>query len=74
MYSPKKIVNIVKSITAIEIFKLNPERGKKATLGREVLDKCLLRNHSRSIWKTAMIQNYVKYQGKTYKQIHCKQL
>ena len=73
MYSPKKIINIVKSITAIQIFKLHPEvktmlwGGKFWTSGYYV-------NTVGQYGNTTVIQNYVKKQGKTYKQFHRKQL
>jgi REP element-mobilizing transposase RayT len=73
MYSPKKIVNAVKSITAIEIFKLHPEvkmllwGGKFWTSGYYVNTVGLYGN-------AKMIEKYVKSQGKEYKQIQRKQL
>jgi len=73
MYSPKKIVNTVKSITAIEIFKLHPEvktllwGGKFWTSGYYV-------NTVGQYGNAEIIQNYVRNQGKTYKQIHRDQL
>lgn len=73
MYSPKKIINTVKSITAIEIFKLHPEvktilwGGKFWTSGYYV-------NTVGQYGNAEVIKNYVKNQGKTYKQIHRTQL
>jgi REP element-mobilizing transposase RayT len=73
MYSPKKIVNAVKSITAIEIFKLHPEvktllwGGKFWTSGYYVNTVGLYGN-------AKVIEKYVKNQGKEYKQIQRNQL
>ena len=73
MYSPKKIVNTVKSITAIQIFKLHPEvktllwGGKFWTSGYYV-------NTVGQYGNADVIKNYVKNQGKSYKQIHRDQL
>ena len=73
MYSPKKIVNTVKSITAIQIFKLHPEvktllwGGKFWTSGYYV-------NTVGQYGNADVITNYVKNQGKSYKRIHQDQL
>lgn len=73
MCSPKKIVNAVKSITGIEIFKLHPEvktllwGGKLWTSGYYVNIVGLYGN-------AKMIEKHVKSQGKEYKQIQRKQL
>ena len=73
VYSPKKIVNTVKSITAIQIFKLHPEvktmlwGGKFWTSGYYV-------NTVGQYGNADAIKNYVKNQGKNYKQIHRDQL
>ena len=73
MYSPKKITNIVKSITAIEIFKLHPEvktllwGGKFWTSGYYV-------NTVGQYGNAEVIGKYVKNQGKSYKQVHREQL
>ena len=73
IYSPKKIVNTVKSITAIQIFKLHPEiktmlwGGKFWTSGYYV-------NTVGQYGNADVIKNYVKNQGKSYKQIHRDQL
>ena len=73
MYSPKKIVNTVKSITAIQIFKLHPEvktllwGGKFWTSGYYV-------NTVGQYGNADVIKNYVKNQGKSYKRIHQDQL
>ena len=73
MNSPKKIVNIVKSLTAIEIFKLHPEvktflwGGKFWTSGYYVNTEGMYGNAQE-------IEKYVKNQGKEYRQIQRKQL
>jgi REP-associated tyrosine transposase len=73
MYSPKKIVNTVKSITAIQIFKLHPEvktllwGGKFWTSGYYV-------NTVGQYGNADVIKKYVQNQGKNYKPIHQDQL
>jgi REP element-mobilizing transposase RayT len=75
MYSPNKIIQIVKSITTKEIFHLHPEvkqqlwGGKFWTKGFYVNTVCRHGDES-------MIQAYVKFQGraKEYKRIHYQQL
>jgi REP-associated tyrosine transposase len=73
MYSPKKIVNTIKSITAIQIFKLRPEvktilwGGKFWTSGYYV-------NTVGQYGNADAIKKYVQNQGKSYKQIHQDQL
>ena len=73
MYSPKKIINTIKSITAIEIFKRHPEvklklwGGKFWTSGYYV-------NTVGQYGNLAMIEKYVQNQGKHYKQIYRNQL
>ena len=73
MYSPKEIVNTVKSITAIQIFKLHPEvktilwGGKFWTSGYYV-------NTVGQYGNADAIKKYVENQGKSYKQIHQDQL
>ena len=72
-YSPKKIINTIKSITAIEIFKCHPEvkvklwGGKFWTSGYYV-------NTVGQYGNVTMIMNYVQNQGKRYKQIYRNQL
>ena len=73
MYSPKKIVNTLKSITAIEIFRRHPEvklklwGGKFWTSGYYV-------NTVSQYGNAEMIMKYVQNQGKEYKQIYRNQL
>ena len=70
--SPKSIVQTIKSITAREIFKQHPEvkkmlwGGKFWTSGYYVNTVGLYANE-------AVIKNYVKEQGKDYKQIYHSQ-
>ena len=71
--SPKKIINTIKSITAIEIFKYHPEvklklwGGKFWTSGYYV-------NTVGQYGNVTMIMNYVQNQGKNYKRIYRNQL
>ena len=71
--SPKKIINTIKSITAIEIFKHHPEvklklwGGKFWTSGYYV-------NTVGQYGNVTMIMNYVQNQGKNYKRIYRNQL
>ena len=73
MYSPKKIINTIKSITAIQIFKLHPEvktllwGGKFWTSGYYV-------NTVGQYGNAEAIKRYVENQGKSYRQIHQDQL
>lgn len=73
MYSPKKIVNTLKSITAVEIFRRHPEvklklwGGKFWTSGYYV-------NTVSQYGNAEMIMRYVQNQGKEYKQIYRNQL
>jgi len=73
MFSPKKIINTIKSITAIEIFKRHPEvklklwGGKFWTSGYYV-------NTVGQYGNVTMIMNYVQNQGKNYKRIYRNQL
>ncbi len=50
MYSPKKIVQIIKSITAREIFKKCPI-SKETTLGWRIVVRWLLCDNSRKAWR-----------------------
>ena len=72
MMSPKRIVQIIKSITAREIFKNHPEvkeflwGGKFWTSGYYINTVGLYAGEE-------TIKNYVKNQGKDYKQTHLSQ-
>jgi len=73
MYSPKKVVQTIKSITAVRIFELHPvvkERlwgGKFWTSGYYV-------NTVGQYGTVDLIKKYVQDQGKNYKQIYRDQL
>ena len=69
-YSPKQIAQTVKSITARDIFKQNPE-VKKMLWGGKFWTSGYYINTVGLYGGKAMIQNYVKQQGNnTYQQIH----
>ena len=74
MYSPKKVVQAIKSITAREIFGLMPE-VKKQLWGGEFWGKGYFINTVGQHGNEKSIANYVKNQGreKEYKVLH-KQL
>ena len=71
MYSPKKIVQIVKSITAREVFRLVPE-VKRQLWGGEFWGKGYFVNTVGQHGSESTIAKYVKNQGKDtqYKPIH----
>ena len=73
--SPTKIIRIVKSITAKEIFKKHPE-VKQKLWGGEFWSKGFYVNTVGKHGDENTIQNYVKSQGKEkeYKKIHSQQL
>ncbi len=71
MYSPKKIIQTVKSITAREVFKKHPEVKKKLWGGEFWTDGyyvCSVGQHGNE----ETIANYVRSQGseKEYRQLH----
>ena len=68
-YSPTKIVTIMKSITAREIFKRCPE-VKKQLWGGHLWTSGYFVGTVGKHGNEKMIENYVKNQGKTYKQIY----
>lgn len=70
---PKRIAQIMKSITAREIFRRHPE-VKKKLLGGEFWTKGYYVNTVGKCGNETMIANYVKNQGGTYAQIHRAQL
>ena|SRR5271154_2832977 len=49
MYSPKKIVQTIKSITAREIFRRVPS-VKKQLWGRRIMDRWIFRKHGWETW------------------------
>ena len=73
MYSPKKIVNTVKSITAVQIFKLHPEI-KTILWGGRFWTSGYYVNTVGQYGNADLIKNYVKNQSKSYKRIHQDQL
>lgn len=75
MYSPSKIIQIIKSITAKELFRLHPE-VKRQLWGGELLTKGYYVNTVGRHGYESIIQAYVKSQGKEkeYKVLHHQQL
>jgi REP element-mobilizing transposase RayT len=75
MYSPKKIVQIIKSITAREIFAACPEVKKKLWGGEFWTDGYYISTVGQH-GNEQMISRYIKQQGreKEYKQLHNQQL
>ena len=68
-YSPTKIVTILKSITAREIFKRCPE-VKKQLWGGHLWTSGYFVSTVGKHGNEKIIENYVKNQGKAYKQIY----
>ena len=75
MYSPTKIIQMVKSITAKEIFRIHPE-VKKQLWGGEFWTKGFYVNTVGKHGNESIIKAYVKNQGREneYKKIHSQQL
>ena len=75
MYSPTKIIQMVKSITAKEIFRIHPE-VKKQLWGGEFWTKGFYVNTVGKHGNESIIKVYVKSQGREneYKKIHSQQL
>lgn len=75
MYSPTKIIQIIKSITAKEIFRLHPE-VRRQLWGGEFWTKGFYVNTVGRHGDESIIQAYVKSQGreKEYKKLHTQQL
>ncbi len=76
VYSPTKIVTIVKSITAREIFKKCPE-VKRKLWGGEFWSKGYFINTVGQYANENVIRNYVKNQGrddKKYKSLHKQEI
>jgi REP element-mobilizing transposase RayT len=67
--SPQRITQIIKSITAREIFKQHKE-VKKKLWGGEFWTKGYYVNTVGQYANEQTIANYVKNQGRTYKQLH----
>ena len=68
-YSVTKLVTMIKSITAREIFKVHSE-VKKQLWGGEFWSDGFLASTVGKHGDESLISNYVKNQGKTYKKIH----
>jgi REP element-mobilizing transposase RayT len=73
MYSPKKIVQTIKSITAIQIFKFHPEVKEKLWGGKFWTSGYYV-NTVGQYGNVDLIKKYVENQGKKYKQIYRNQL
>ena len=71
--SPSRVVQIIKSITAKKLFKHNPE-VKKLLWGGNFWTSGFYLNTVGQYGNETIIRNYVKEQGKTYKQIYRGQL
>ncbi len=72
-YDPTKIVRVTKSITAKEMFKLHPEI-KKQLWGGNFWTSGYYINTVGSYGNEKIIKEYVRNQGRKYKQIHRQQL
>lgn len=73
MNSPKQIVQTIKSITAIQIFKNHPE-AKEKLWGGKLWTSGYYVNTVGQYGNADLIKKYVKNQGKNYKQIYRGQL
>jgi len=69
MLSPKQIVQAIKSITAIQIFKIHPE-VKQLLWGGEFWTDGYYVNTVGRYGNETIIANYVKNQGKNYERIY----
>jgi putative transposase len=72
-YSPKKMVQIIKSITAIKLFEKHPEVKQKLWGGKFWTNGYYI-NTVGQYGNAAVIKAYVEKQGKVYTQIHRSQL
>lgn len=72
-YSPKKMVQIIKSITAIKLFERHPEVKQKLWGGKFWTSGYYI-NTVGQYANADVIKAYVENQGKAYKQIHKSQL
>lgn len=73
MYSAKKVIQTIKSISMIWIFDLDPEVKKKLWEGKFWISGCYI-NTVCHYANVDVIIVYVKNQGKEYNQIHRDQL
>ncbi len=71
--SPKEVVQITKSITAVRIFKTHPE-VKKMLWGGKFWTSGYYLNTVGAVGNEEFIKTYVQNQGKTYHQIYRGQL
>jgi putative transposase len=71
--APKAIAQLVKSITAKEIFRIHPE-VKKMLWGGKLWTSGYYMNTVDQYGNEKVIREYVKKQGRTYRQIHRSQL
>jgi putative transposase len=73
VFSPHRIVQIIKSITAKEVFRLHPE-VKKKLWGGKFWTSGYYANTVGQYGNEKVIKEYVRKQGRTYHQIHRGQL
>jgi REP element-mobilizing transposase RayT len=73
VFSPQRIVQVIKSITAKEIFRLHPEVRKKLW-GGKFWTSGYYANTVGQYGNEKAIKEYVLKQGRTYHQIHRGQL
>ncbi len=74
MYSPKKLINTVKSITAKEVFRLHPEL-KRQLWGGQFWSSGYYVNTVGQYANEEVIKKYLQDQGKNkYEKIHTNQL
>ena len=71
--SPSRVVQVIKSITAKEIFKHHPE-VKKLLWGGKFWTSGFYLSTVGQYGNETIIKKYVKDQGKTYKQIYRRQM
>jgi len=72
-YSPKKVVQTIKSITAVQIFARHPEVKSKLWGGKFWTSGYYI-NTVGQYGNSEVIKKYVQSQGKKYQQIHQCQL
>ncbi len=72
-FSPTRIVQLIKSITAKEIYQQHPE-VKKVLWGGHIWTTGYYINTVGAYGNEEVIRNYVEKQGKQYKQIYSAQL
>lgn len=73
MMLPTKMVTLIKSITARELFKLHPHLPK-LLWGKNLWTSGYYINTVGQYASETVIANYVKHQGQTYKPLHTDQL